>query len=73
MGIFRKSRSAGSAGRTKAPKGVACPRCQSRHLGLGYVDRVNCTVLHRCEACGARWRDDLIDLADRELATRARS
>jgi hypothetical protein len=65
MGIFKKSNSQSSSG-------IECPKCSSRGLGLGYVDRVACTVLHCCERCGNRWRDQLIDLVDQELARRTR-
>ena len=69
MGLFGKRHDK----TTKAsPNRVTCPRCGSAALGLGYVDRVACTVLHTCEGCGHRWRDDLIDLADRQLAARTR-
>lgn len=61
MGIFK--------GR-KTQSGPTCPTCGSSQLGLGYVDRVSCTVLHSCGTCDARWRDDLIDLAEVELSAR---
>ncbi|MGI9623388.1 MAG: hypothetical protein ACR2PK_11170 [Acidimicrobiales bacterium] len=61
MGILKKR---------NGTSGPTCPDCGGSQLGLGYVDRVGCTVLHTCEACGGRWRDDLIDLADLELAAR---
>ncbi len=51
--------------------GVVCPVCNSQNVGLGYVDRVACEVLHACSDCGMRWRDDLIDLADEQLAARS--
>ena len=70
MGLFDKKPKAKA--KTKKLSGPVCPRCQSRNLGLGYVDRVNCTVLHSCNACQHRWRDDLIDLASSELSQRAR-
>ena len=69
MGIFDKKPKPPKAKRVSGP---SCPSCQSRNLGLGYVDRVNCTVLHSCNACQHRWRDDLIDLASNELSQRAR-
>ncbi len=62
MGIFTRSRTSAS---------VTCPACGGNDLGLGYVDRVACTVLHTCHSCGERWRDHLIDLATSELAQRA--
>lgn len=46
---------------------LVCPACGGTHLGLGYVDRVRCTVLHSCGDCGERWHDQLIDLADEQL------
>lgn len=49
---------------------VRCGNCGGTTLGLGYVDRVACSVLHTCESCGYRWRDRLVDVADRELAAR---
>lgn len=67
MGIFKKSN-----GRSKSSRGVQCPKCSSRELALGYVDRVACTVLHNCDNCSHRWRDNLIDLADQQLARRSR-
>ena len=64
MGLFGKRQA-------KATRStVRCPKCGSGALGLGYVDRVACTVLHTCDSCDHRWRDDLIDLADRQLAAR---
>ncbi len=69
MGIF-SSRTRRAIRRTS--RGIVCPRCGNTQVGLGYVDRVKCVVLHTCDACGARWRDDLIDLADSELAARSR-
>lgn len=48
--------------------GLQCPACRGTKLGLGYVDRVRCTVLHSCGDCGVQWRDDFIDLAERQLA-----
>jgi len=64
MGILRR--------RDHKRSGVACPACSSHEVGLGYIDRVKCTVLHACRDCGNRWHDDLIDLADSQLATRTR-
>ena len=64
MGLFKKRTD------PKSNSKVTCPECGSTQLALGYVDRVSCTVLHACESCGTRWRDDLIDLADRTLAAR---
>ena len=64
MGLFGKRQA-------KATRStVRCPKCGSGALGLGYVDRVACTVLHTCDSCDHRWRYDLIDLADRQLAAR---
>ncbi len=71
MGVF-SSRSSKRTGR-RASAALACPVCGNRQVGLGYVDRVKCVVLHACDRCGARWRDDLIDLASSELAARSRT
>jgi transcription elongation factor Elf1 len=51
-------------------RALTCPTCEGNDLGLGYVDRVTCTVLHGCNTCGDRWRDHLVDLADSQLAQR---
>ncbi len=67
MGLFKQS-----SRNTPRKSSVECPECGSKHLGLGYVDRVARTVLHGCDNCGARWRDHLIDLADKQLAARTR-
>lgn len=58
MGMFRK-RSRRST--------LKCPQCGGDHLGLGYLDRVRCTVLHSCADCAYSWRDHYIDLAERQL------
>ena len=48
MGIFK--------GR-KTQSGPTCPTCGSSQLGLGYVDRVSCTVLHTCGEPGGKTRE----------------
>lgn len=63
MGVFKS--------RNVEHSGVACPVRNSRNVGLGFVDRVACKVLHACSDCGLRWRDGLIDLADEQLAERS--
>lgn len=68
MGLFRNRKT--SAGSSRMSKGLICPKCHGNELALGYVDRVNLSVLHRCHGCGYRWRDDLVDLADTELDSR---
>lgn len=65
MGLFGKRKPKANTRST-----VRCPECGSGTIGLGYVDRVTCTVLHTCGSCDHRWRDGLVDLADRQLAAR---
>ncbi len=87
MGIFKRSSTKNhtpytstsktnrATGRRRSPRmapALVCPSCHSLDLALGYIDRVKSTVLHRCQACGHRWTDDLIDLADAEIAARGR-
>ena len=69
MGIFKKNRN-DTTPRSSRRSTLICPRCHGGDLALGYVDRVNLSVLHRCHSCGYRWRDDLVDLADHELHRR---